>query len=235
MITLILATMNFIHAVLFGVLTQPDLEKWTVNSKMNFLKLFIQSGAFIAISFETSKWLGLSFLFASLVSNFGQYMADLATRSRTLAATGYGPLEDIALPSIVASLFPKYQTPVVAIAINLFFALILVNFRFAYLVEFSTYFQCIVLLLETLGFLWLKFKEPEAERPFQVLFKSNSAHNCSGSMRESRRIFGCIPHCYCGGHQDDTISVVCYHCCAGCQCDCHSNLLCENGTCEATN
>jgi amino acid transporter len=152
-ITIVLATANFLIPICAGLWVQPDWKKW-------------ETGGFTAIAFEVGEWLGFMMLAASLISNFGQLNADVACCSRMTWAMGHTGT----LPRVFGFTWKRFQTPVVAVLANsAVVAVLAAIFPFTTLVQFSMFFNNVNLLVEFSVFVWLKHRDPRP-RPFAVPF-----------------------------------------------------------------
>eukprot|EP01006_Ploeotia_vitrea_P017796 TRINITY_DN49027_c0_g1_i3.p2 TRINITY_DN49027_c0_g1~~TRINITY_DN49027_c0_g1_i3.p2 ORF type:complete len:383 (+),score=170.77 TRINITY_DN49027_c0_g1_i3:1468-2616(+) len=147
-----LITINYVVPVAIGASrTAPHWDLWV-------------EGYLITIAKHVAPWLGTWTLVASCMSQLGQYNANLSTTSRAVWRVGSYRM----LPPVFATIYRKYDVPVVGVVFQTVCVCCLVVFDFEIIVQFSNFLNCITLLLEFAAFIVLKYNEPHAPRPYEV-------------------------------------------------------------------
>jgi amino acid transporter len=149
---------NYLIPVAFGYMISPSSDAW-------------QSGHFTDIGYSIGTWLGVMMIVGSVLSNFGQYNSAVATMSRLLWAMGRGrgkPLPRFVSWSIESETAVR---PIMAIFLTsaVTFAVACVG-NFSLLVQVNVVIRVMVLSLEFLSLVVLRFREPFHDRPFRVPF-----------------------------------------------------------------
>lgn len=109
-------------------------------------------------------WLRYLLTIGALASNFGTYIAYLATSSQSLHALA---LEG-RLPRFMTLTLPKFGTPVVCILFYTLTTMMLVLLDFSIIVETESVMYCIHVIILFTAFVRLRFVAPDMKRPYRV-------------------------------------------------------------------
>jgi basic amino acid/polyamine antiporter, APA family len=109
-------------------------------------------------------WLRYLLTVGALASNFGTYIAYLATASQSLHALA---LEG-RLPFFMTLTLPKFGTPVVCILFYTLTTMMLVLLDFSVIVETESVMYCVHVLILFTAFVRLRFVAPDMKRPYRV-------------------------------------------------------------------
>lgn len=149
---IVLTTATYFIPVAVGVsLSSTDWSLW-------------EQGHLIRIASSVSKPLGEFMLFSSAVSALGAFNANMSTDARVLWCVADFKM----LPKFFTVSRESSNAPVASVFFHAVTTAVLCMFPFEVLVEISTFINCIRLLFEFSAFLWLKYSEPNARRPFEV-------------------------------------------------------------------
>jgi len=153
-----LAIVNYLFPLIIGIAVVPNYKDWT-------------SGYFTNVAYAISKWMGIWVVSASVISNFGTYNVAMASVARVIWACGKGPKVTKLMPGFVAWSYKSRSgtvRPVAAILIvgAITFALAMMSYNI--LVQLTMTVRIVNLLLEYAALIWLKWKEPNTPRPFEV-------------------------------------------------------------------
>eukprot|EP01104_Vermistella_antarctica_P007930 TRINITY_DN1967_c1_g1_i3.p1 TRINITY_DN1967_c1_g1~~TRINITY_DN1967_c1_g1_i3.p1 ORF type:complete len:517 (+),score=23.83 TRINITY_DN1967_c1_g1_i3:310-1860(+) len=156
-IALFINSLVFVIPVAVGLSVDPDYHNW-------------RDGYFVDLGYQMAHWIGVTVLIASVVSNVGQYNACMASYSRAMWAMATGrTASERQLFSIFSWETPRFKTPIMTILLHSGVSAVLASvLNFSQLVRLDTFFNCITLLLEFSAFVWLRYKEPDAPRPYKV-------------------------------------------------------------------
>jgi amino acid transporter len=152
---LILCSVNYLLPVMVGYLMFPETANWT-------------SGTFAVIGSRIGTWLGSYMTLGAIISCFGEVNCELASTARALWAMGIPEGSARKVPACFGFTWRRYNTPLVAIVGIAGTMCGLVFFDFSFLVQVDTFLSCITLLFEFAAFMTLKYREPDAPRPYVV-------------------------------------------------------------------
>jgi amino acid transporter len=141
----------FLLPVIVGLSVSTDRKDW-------------ETGFFLKIAKHIHPWLGYWVLVGAMLTNFGLYNGGLAASSRAMWAMG----EFGHLPKPFNWTWEKYNTPWVSIVFSGVVNIFLVSFDFSFLVQMDVFLDVLTLVLEFAAFLWMRYKEPDIDRPFKV-------------------------------------------------------------------
>ena len=150
LLALLVITLSYIVPVMVGVCVEGDLSQW-------------QSGQFVTVASTLSPALGVAVTLGAIVSQFGEFNVLLCSDARALWAMGKNKM----LPRLFG-ISSQAGTPVVALLAHSVTTAILMSFPFSVLVVVDTMFNNVGLLFETASFVALRFRRPDAVRPFAV-------------------------------------------------------------------
>jgi amino acid transporter len=141
----------FLLPVIIGLSVSTDRKDW-------------ETGFFLKIARHIHPWLGYWVLVGAMLTNFGLYNGGLAASSRAMWAMG----EFGHLPKPFNWTWKKYNTPWVSIVFSGVVNIFLVSFDFSFLVQMDVFLDVLTLVLEFAAFLWMRYKEPDIDRPFKI-------------------------------------------------------------------
>jgi len=147
----ILCSGVFLLPVIIGLSVSTNRSEWT-------------TGFFVDIARHIHPWLGYWVLIGAMLTNFGLYNGGLAASSRAMWAMG----EFGHLPTCFNWTWERYNTPWVSIVFSGIVNIFLVSFEFKFLVQIDVFLDVLTLVLEFAAFLWMRYKEADAERPFKI-------------------------------------------------------------------
>eukprot|EP00475_Leptophrys_vorax_P044249 TRINITY_DN8795_c0_g2_i1.p1 TRINITY_DN8795_c0_g2~~TRINITY_DN8795_c0_g2_i1.p1 ORF type:complete len:323 (-),score=53.70 TRINITY_DN8795_c0_g2_i1:71-1039(-) len=132
-------------------------------------------GYFLTSLQGLAPWLGTLTLISAAVSILATASVLISASSRALwAAARIGRL-----PSILGSeltLHDNSKSPIAALVVHCLTTIVLaICGTFQYLLTMDSFLTCILLVLEMVAFLYLKWKRPDAERPYAVPGKMRGA------------------------------------------------------------
>ena len=142
----------YLLPVIVCLKSTPDIQSWTEGS-WPILAAKV-GGPMLAILVSV----------AAIFAQKGQFMSNLLGISRApmaLAQSG-------SLPRMLGKIHPRYGTPWVAILLSAGVYTVLSFQSFQELVKFDVLIYASGLILEFAALLWLRKKEPELPRPFQI-------------------------------------------------------------------
>lgn len=148
-----LAVCTYLFPIATGVATGPEGH-------------VMKEGAYpeLADNLGFGVWLRYLLTVGALASNFGTYLAYLATSSSSLHALA---LEG-RLPQFMALTLPKFKTPVVCILFYTLTTMMLVLLDFSIIVETESVLYCVHVLILFSAFVRLRFVAPDMRRPYRV-------------------------------------------------------------------
>jgi amino acid transporter len=150
-LALILCSGVFLLPVIIGLSVSTKRSDWT-------------TGFFVDIARHIHPWLGYWVLVGAMLTNFGLFNGGLAASSRAMWAMG----EFGHLPKPFNWTWERYNTPWVSIVFSGFVTVFLVSFDFKFLVQIDVFLDVLTLVLEFGAFLWMRYKEPDTDRPFKI-------------------------------------------------------------------
>jgi amino acid transporter len=72
------------------------------------------------------------------------------------------------LPHQLATLHPRYATPVRSILVNSFGVALLIPFSFQELIQIDMFLYALALILEFAALVWLRLRNPDLPRPYRI-------------------------------------------------------------------
>jgi len=150
-LALFLCSGVFLLPVIIGLSVSTDRHDW-------------QTGFFLQIAKSIHPWLGWWVLVGAMLTNFGLYNGGLAASSRAMWAMG----EFGHLPKAFNWTWERYNTPWFSIVVSGVVNIFLVSFDFSFLVQMDVFLDVLTLVLEFAAFLWMRYKEPDTDRPFKI-------------------------------------------------------------------
>jgi amino acid transporter len=183
-LALVINTCVYVLPIIIGLSVSTDEGDWIV-------------GFFETVATDIAPWLTYWVLAGSIISNFGTYNAGMSATARAMWAMGrtepkqlpgiFGytwsrrgtPLFAIFVNSV--SMYSLLFLLLCLVLLSLHFSwksflnsyshlvtAFLLKFDFTTLVQCDTFLDCFTLLLEFASFIWLKYKEPNTPRPYEV-------------------------------------------------------------------
>eukprot|EP01102_Stenamoeba_stenopodia_P003848 TRINITY_DN13979_c0_g2_i1.p1 TRINITY_DN13979_c0_g2~~TRINITY_DN13979_c0_g2_i1.p1 ORF type:complete len:497 (+),score=79.07 TRINITY_DN13979_c0_g2_i1:222-1712(+) len=153
--SIILSIIAYAVPIMVATLVQPNSEFW-------------QQGYLVGVAFSIRNWLGYWMAVAAVCNGISQYSGILNAYSRSLWVMGRGKGDEIKFFPIVGYTLPYFRTPVVAQLFLSLTTIILMPFSFDLLIASSNILYSLLVIFEFITFVYLKFKKPHAERPFEV-------------------------------------------------------------------
>eukprot|EP01127_Copromyxa_protea_P012884 TRINITY_DN3393_c0_g1_i2.p1 TRINITY_DN3393_c0_g1~~TRINITY_DN3393_c0_g1_i2.p1 ORF type:complete len:300 (+),score=56.79 TRINITY_DN3393_c0_g1_i2:391-1290(+) len=156
--TIPLILLTYFFPITLGYIVYPYKDKWGPK-------------AFADIGFTFTDTLGYSMIVASVLSQFGQLNAVVASTALQVWAMGKGKsLDENAhryLPRFFAWAY-KGNIPVVGIIVISGISLALTALDYEILIQLYLFLRLITLYSEYLALIYLKWKEPDTPRPYSV-------------------------------------------------------------------
>jgi amino acid transporter len=151
-ISIPLVTLVYLLPVLAAIKTAPDVSQWT-------------EGSWAGIAAKASSpWIGSLVLLAALAATSAMFGSQMLASSRipaVFAESGF-------LPKGLATIHPKWGTPVRSIVLCAFLYTCFSWFSFNELITVNSILYGLSVLFEFAALVVLRIKEPELVRPFKV-------------------------------------------------------------------
>ncbi|MBI1996519.1 MAG: APC family permease [Deltaproteobacteria bacterium] len=151
-ISVLLVTLAYLLPVLVGVSIDTEWANWKEGY---FPKVAAQAGG---------NWLGTWLTIAGLVSAMGLLNALLCTSARV----PYAMAQRGTLPGCFARLHQRHATPWIAIIVNSAGVACLIPFSFKDLIQVDMFLYALALIIEFAALVWLRVRQPDMPRPYQV-------------------------------------------------------------------
>ncbi|KMS93791.1 hypothetical protein BVRB_027920, partial [Beta vulgaris subsp. vulgaris] len=137
--------------------------------------LLWHSDAFFDAALRVAPWMAVWMRVACTCGSIGQLNAGIASTSRRMwaMACDSDPMSTVTfrtLPSCMSQLSTRFVTPINALIVQFIITALLSLADFSFLIEFEMLLNCSCLLFEFAAFMVLKYKEPDAPRPYVVPF-----------------------------------------------------------------
>jgi amino acid transporter len=159
-----LALINYFWPIMLDFILDPNIENW-------------HEGYFTQITFKVfpSPWIGIWLTIASAISNFAQCSSGLAPVAWTIWAMARGEETNVEyLPPFLGIEWQRSEDgPILPVAAIFFVGIsILAISAIPYELILQTYllFRIVNLLFEYGSLIWLKIKEPDTPRPWEIPF-----------------------------------------------------------------
>ena len=142
-----IGTVSYLVSVVVSYTLLPDPALWN------------DDGAFVVAAMEATgpgTWLPLYISIGAVLANLGQLMIGMAATSRMMWAMGAASKEEgIAvrtLPKFVGRIWPRFNTPISALIVQLVVTSIMSIFDFKWLLQFLALLNCMRLCMEFVSF-----------------------------------------------------------------------------------
>jgi len=118
---------------------------------------------------------GIWVALVSAIDNISMYLVGISTSSRDIMKMADDGRHDdfeqnkvAMIPGFMGYEWRRTSSPVVAVVAQSMVTMILIQFKFTFLVDVDVFANSISLLLELVSFIRLRYTEPKAKRPFKV-------------------------------------------------------------------
>jgi amino acid transporter len=155
----VLIVLGYALPVVAGLAVDPNTDNW-------------EDGYFSTLARQVSPVVGWCVAFSGAISTLGVYNANLSESAFALWAMGtkeeLGGVSVRQLPSVFGYKWARYDSPVVALAVQCLFTLVFMQVDFGLLIEVDALLNGISLMSEFAAFIRLRYTEPLAERPYKI-------------------------------------------------------------------
>lgn len=166
-LALLMSSCAYIIPIVVSYSVLPDPALW-------------HSDAFFDAALSVAPWMAIWMRIACTCGSIGQLNAGIASTSRRIwaMACDADPMSTVTfrtLPSFMSQLSERFVTPINALIAQFIITAFLSLADFSFLIEFEMLLNCSCLLFEFAAFMVLKYKEPDAPRPYVVPFGRKGA------------------------------------------------------------
>mmetsp|Transcript_27085 Transcript_27085/g.55143 ORF Transcript_27085/g.55143 Transcript_27085/m.55143 type:complete len:456 (+) Transcript_27085:120-1487(+) len=124
-----------------------------------------ENGTYNAIAIQQGGYfLGALFTIGTVAGVMGMYVSDMTCYAYQLS----GMAEEGMVPRVLATQLPRFETPIVSIAVCFIFVQVISQLPFQEILVCDNFLYAICLLLELASVVKLRMSHPDLERPFRI-------------------------------------------------------------------